>query len=38
MGENAGRIGNPLNTWAILFDSKAVFVGVLKSDLATKSA
>jgi hypothetical protein len=38
MGENAGRIGNLLNTMAVLFAAKAAFVGVLKSHLAAKSA
>jgi hypothetical protein len=38
MGENAGHIGNLLYTMAVLFATKAVFGGVLKSHLAAKSA
>jgi hypothetical protein len=38
MGKNAARIGNLLNTMAVLFAAKEAFVGVLKSHLAAKSA
>jgi hypothetical protein len=38
MGENAVHPDNLLNTEAILFAAKVAFFGVLKSDLASKSA
>jgi hypothetical protein len=38
MGENAGHIGNLLNTKAIVFAAKVAFFGVLKNNLAAKNA